>query len=118
MISFQAAERILLQAGGINMNTWIVGNHPIGHFAFPFRTPVVTQIPPNRLVSNTAEQEFEQEEFGAKTFFMKARIMAGQADLTQNELGDQAFEWLAKEEIQEAVTPQYWRSVKNMLTER
>ncbi|TAQ85742.1 hypothetical protein B7494_g5936 [Chlorociboria aeruginascens] len=27
----QAAERVLVQTGGLNMNTWIVGHAPIGH---------------------------------------------------------------------------------------
>lgn len=59
-----------------------------------------------------------REEYGEKVFFMKARIMAGQADLSKNEYGDQEFKWLAKEEVQDVVTQAYWSSVKNMLTER
>lgn len=99
------------------MNTWVVGNHPIAHYMFPYRTPVTSKISPNRLVStSTAEQE--REEYGEKVFFMKARIMAGQADLTKNELGDQEFEWLTSEEIQGRVSPLYWSYIKNMLAGR
>ena len=53
-----------------------------------------------------------------KTFFMKGRIMAGQADITANELGVEDFKWLAKEEVQKEVSPQYWANVKNMLVEQ
>ena len=49
---------------------------------------------------------------------MKGRIMSGQADLSKNEYGDQEFQWLAKEEIEEKVGPKYWSAVKNMLAER
>ncbi|KAK5174685.1 uncharacterized protein LTR77_001767 [Saxophila tyrrhenica] len=113
----QAAERTLIQSLGINMNTWMVGNHPIGHFSLQFNAPETTRIMPNRLVS-TATDSYEQEEYGEKVFFMKGRIMAGQADVSKNEYGDKAFQWLAKEEVQERVHPGYWKSVRNMLTER
>ncbi|KAK3105505.1 hypothetical protein LTR53_018305, partial [Teratosphaeriaceae sp. CCFEE 6253] len=118
----QAAERILIQACGINMNTWIVGNHPIGHHQMMYTLdrapkPRLAKVQPNRLVS-TSKPEFEQEEYGEKVFFLKGRIMAGQADLEQNEYGDSDFQWLAKEEVHRAVTAGYWKSVSNMLTER
>ena len=116
--TYQAAERVLIQAGGINMNTWVVGNHPVGHFAATYReSPILSKIPPNRLVS-TSKEELEQEEYGEKVFFMKSRIMAGQADISKNELGDLEFQWLAKEEIQQKVEPHYWSQIKNMLAER
>lgn len=101
----QAAERVLVQAGGINMNTWVVGNAPVGHHKFDYQKSITNKD------SNT-------EELGEKTFFMKARIMTGQADISKNVLGDTDFCWLAKEEIESAVGPRYWASVKNMLVER
>lgn len=107
---------MLVQAAGINMNTWIVGNHPIGHFQRPFSSPQLTKIVPNRLVSTSKEEE--REEYGEKVFFMKARMMAGQADLAKNEYGDTEFQWLASEEVAEKVHPKYWSSVRHMLTER
>jgi large subunit ribosomal protein L46 len=27
----KAAERILVKSGGVNMNTWVIGNAPVGH---------------------------------------------------------------------------------------
>lgn len=99
------------------MNTWIVGNHPVGHYAFTFPRSQLTKIAPNRLVS-TSNDEIEQDEYGEKVFFMKGRMMAGQADISKNEFGDKDFQWLAKEEIEGVVGAKYWSSVRNMLTER
>lgn len=99
------------------MNTWVIGNHPIGHYINAFKSPILSKIPPNRLVS-TSKEELEQEEYGEKVFFLKSRIMAGQADIAKNEYGDKTFSWLAKEEIEKLVDSQYWSYVRNMLTER
>ncbi|KAF2714686.1 hypothetical protein K504DRAFT_395271 [Pleomassaria siparia CBS 279.74] len=100
-----AAERIIVQSGGINMNTWVVGKVPIGHHQ--------VDIPEESLKASP-----NPNELGYKTFFMKARIMAGQADLKENKLGLEDFKWLTREEIEKAVTFDYWRSVRNMLGDR
>ena len=99
------------------MNTWLVGNHPIGHYTYSYIKPKMAAILPNRLVS-TSTEEIQQEEHGEKVFFLKGRIMAGQADLASNEFGDQDFQWLTKDEIEGVVTQAYWGSVRAMLTER
>lgn len=49
---------------------------------------------------------------------MKARIMAGQANLENNKFGLEDFKWLAKEEIQEEFDPRDWNAVKNVLVDR
>ena len=99
------------------MNTWVVGNHPIGHYiSSHFAEPFLAKVKPNPLVSTSAE--FEQEEYGEKVFFMKGRIMAGQADLTKNDYGDKDFQWLAREELQERVGKNYWNAIRGMLTDR
>jgi large subunit ribosomal protein L46 len=87
------------------MNTWIVGNHPVGHYNRRYREII-------------EDQEKGVKLLGQKTFFMKARIMAGQANLKGNELGFKDFKWLAKDELQKELNPHYWSSVKNMLAER
>lgn len=87
------------------MNTWVVGNAPIGFYEY-HRPKAITN------------GESQIQELGEKVFFMKARIMAGQADLSNNEFGNTEFKWLPKEEVEKLVTPRYWSSVKNMLTER
>lgn len=86
------------------MNTWLVGHVPIGHYqqTYPSPKPTATGL----------------QEQGSKTFFLKARIMAGQANLKDNKLGLKDFKWLHKGELEEAVDGDYWRQVKNMLAER
>ena len=101
----KAAERILVQTGGSNMNTWIVGNVPVGHHSVKYPQAKV-------------DEEKKIEHLGEKTFFLKGRIMAGQANLKDNSLGVADFKWLAKQEIQKEVLPHYWNSVKNMLVDR
>ncbi|EEH44727.1 mitochondrial 54S ribosomal protein YmL17/YmL30 [Paracoccidioides brasiliensis Pb18] len=100
-----AAERALLHSAGPNMNTWMVGHHPIGHHVYNLRRPK-----PN--------PEAGIEIRGEKIFFLKGRIMAGQADLTGNTQGITDFKWLAKDEIPKHVLPVYWSSIKNMLEDR
>jgi large subunit ribosomal protein L46 len=85
------------------MNTWLVGHVPIGHHQLTYPEP---------------RPAGDLKEHGAKTFFMKARIMAGQVNLKENKLGLQDFKWLAKDELQKEVDGSYWRQIKNMLAER
>ncbi|KAI9809415.1 MAG: 54S ribosomal protein L17 mitochondrial [Pycnora praestabilis] len=101
----QAAERILVQSGGLNMNTWAVGHVPVGYYGYAYQKPM-------------SNQENGTEELGEKTFFMKARIMTGQASLTENKFGLVDFKWLDKDEIEKTVNPRYWSAVRNMLAER
>jgi hypothetical protein len=82
------------------MNTFFVGNHPVGHYISRFSTPqsskyaalmhnpVISASPDTGLPSTSTESSSQtpnsQEPIlveGEKTFFMKARIMAGQAQL-------------------------------------
>jgi large subunit ribosomal protein L46 len=86
------------------MNTWLIGHVPIGHHQIEY--PKTTT-----LSSGLTEQ-------GAKTFFLKARIMAGQFNVKESKMGVKDFRWLAKEELQKEVEGSYWRSIKNMLAER
>ena len=83
------------------MNTWVVGNVPIGHQVIP--------SPPDQAGT---------EQAGVKRFFMKARIMAGQANLEDNKFGLEDFKWLAREEIQKLFKSQDWHAVRNILAER
>lgn len=85
------------------MNTWIVGHVPTGHHVLNPRY--------NR-ETNALDTK------GEKTFFMKGRIMAGQANLTGNLFGLADFRWLTKEEVQKHVSDKYFSSVKNMMGDR
>ena len=87
------------------MNTWMVGYHPVGHHVYNFRRPKV-------------DQETGTQLLGEKTFFMKTRIMAGQADLSASVEQLKDFKWLSKDEIPQYVLPQYYSNIKNMLADR
>ena len=87
------------------MNTWVVGNMPIGHHVYNHSQGIV-------------DIDRGTEIRGEKVFFMKARIMAGQANLKDNRYGLEQFQWLARDEIQKAFHPRDWNTVKNILPER
>lgn len=107
MLSFarpkKTAARVLEQAAGVNMNTWIVGRVPIAHHVVE---PVLDKD------SSTIKVK------GSKTFFLKGRIMAGQADIKDNKLGVSDFKWLTQEELKEQLPAAYYRSIRNTLAER
>lgn len=105
----QAAQRVLGSSCGVNMNTWFVASHPIGHCV-----ERASEEPESKPTDQTQSSDIDAE----KTFFMKARIFAGQADVKDNIHGLEEFKWLSKEEIEKHVTPEYWTSIKNMLVEQ
>ena len=121
------------------MNTFFVGNHPVGHYVHKFSSPKTPEPPalveakpqdskkekataPSKAApKNPQEQEAATTSGttlvdGEKTFFMKARILAGQADLSiaQNK-NIEDFRWVSKDEVEKLVAPEYWLRVKNML---
>jgi large subunit ribosomal protein L46 len=77
------------------MNTWVVGRVPVAHHVV-------------KPVEGSAEG-------GEKVFFLKGRIMAGQANLAGNAHGVTDFKWLTKTELQEALPEEYYRSVRGMM---
>ncbi|KAM0485902.1 hypothetical protein ACHAPX_000598 [Trichoderma viride] len=98
----EGAKRVLDQAAGVNMNTWLVGRVPVAH---------VVQEP---VLGNNGEVQKQ----GQKTFFIKGRIMAGQADLKGNPFGYTDFKWLTREELEKELAPEYFRGVRNMMADR
>ena len=114
--------RVLASTCGVNMNTWFVGNHPVGHLVIENKG-VKSSKKGKSAKSSTSEKEIEPKEDAPsrsnfdKTFFMKARIMAGQADVS-NASGTEDFKWLAKDEIQRVFDSAYWSRVKNILVEQ
>ncbi|KAI2626630.1 39S mitochondrial ribosomal protein L46-domain-containing protein [Hypoxylon sp. NC1633] len=98
----QTAARALEFAAGVNMNTWLVGRVPVAHF--------VTQPQFN--------EDTSLKQKGEKVFFIKGRIMAGQANLKNNRLGLQDFNWLTKDELRAKLPYEYFRSVRNMMADR
>lgn len=98
----ESAKRTLDEAAGVNMNTWVVGRVPVAH--------VVTQ--PVLKADGSVEKK------GEKTFFLKGRIMAGQADLSGNRFGYSDFKWLTREELEKELAPEYLKGVRNMMADR
>ncbi|KAI6782203.1 54S ribosomal protein-like protein [Emericellopsis cladophorae] len=96
------AQRVLDQAAGVNMNTWIVGRVPVAHVV---RQPVT-------------KADGSVESKGQKTFLLKGRIMAGQADLKGNPLGYTDFKWLTREEVEKELPAGYLKGIRNMMGER
>lgn len=119
----ECARRVLDSSCGINMNTWFVGNHPVGHLVSMPQAKMVAKAKGEESKAyqisedDSAEKAIAPRGSIGKTFFMKARIMAGQADVTAaSEVKD--FKWLAKDEIEKLFNPTYWSRVKNMLVEQ
>jgi large subunit ribosomal protein L46 len=84
------------------MNTWIVGRVPVAHY---IKKPAMGN-----------DQQVQAA--GEKIFFLKGRIMAGQADLQGNTLGVSDFKWLTKEELIETLPEEYFHSVRGMMADR
>lgn len=87
------------------MNTWVVGNMPTGHHVYNYSKPIWDI---EQLMNFTGE----------KIFFVKARMMAGQANLKDNAFGIQDFRWLDRDEVQRTLPARNWTGVKNILPER
>ncbi|KAH6636289.1 39S mitochondrial ribosomal protein L46-domain-containing protein [Chaetomium tenue] len=97
----EAAARVITESAGVNMNTWVVGRVPVAHHVVK---PVVDEAGGTTVVDR-----------GTKTFFLKGRIMTGQADLAGNKHGLTDFKWLTREELQEVLPEEYYRSVRGMM---
>ena len=104
------------------MNTWFVGRHPIGHYISGRDTQdesSASQDPKHdEQTKQVATVHDTAVDAGEKTFFMKARIFAGQADLKSVNGMYEDFKWLAKDEIEKLVHSKYWSRIKNMLVEQ
>ncbi|KAJ4008626.1 hypothetical protein NW752_009744 [Fusarium irregulare] len=98
----ESAKRVLDQTAGVNMNTWLVSRIPVAH---------VVSRP-------KLSKEGAVEKKGEKTFFIKGRIMAGQADLKDNPFGYTEFKWLTREELEKELPKAYYKGVRNMMTDR
>lgn len=98
------------------MNTWFVGNHPVGHYIRNLAG--LKAILDSKKASKKAEADATPVVDSEKTFFMKARIFAGQADVKDNKNDIDDFRWLTKQEIEKHVSPSYWSKIRNMLVEQ
>ncbi|KAM0286246.1 hypothetical protein ACHAQH_000973 [Verticillium albo-atrum] len=98
----ETAKRVMDKTAGVNMNTWMVGRVPVAH----------------HVVRPELKEDGSLQARGEKTFFLKARIMAGQANLEDNPFGYTEFKWVTAEELQKDVDEKYYHSVRNMLADR
>jgi large subunit ribosomal protein L46 len=103
------------------MNTWFVGRHPVGHLVSdlnPHDKDSIQKSTSGNPEKSEQKKGSEVVEFaGEKTFFMKARIFAGQADVKSANGNYVDFRWLSKDEIEKLVHQRYWSRVKDMLME-
>ena len=118
----QTAARALLEQCGKNMNTWIVGRLPVAHVIID---PPSKADPKNSASSSSIRNPASgsgsnmlKSTKGYKIFYMKGRIMAGQADIRNNTLGLRDFQWLTREELQQALPPRLFRKIRNMMADR
>ncbi|CAN8096770.1 unnamed protein product [Discula destructiva] len=98
----ETAARALAGTAGVNMNTWMVGRHPIAH----------EKHEPRYTDDKTTEGGRALKARGANNFYLKGRIMAGQADIAGNEFGVTDFKWLTKDELKEQLQPVLYSSVE------
>lgn len=106
----QTAARALAGSAGVNMNTWMVGRAPVAH---EHREPVYT----GGREGEAGERRIKT--YGRDVFYLRARIMAGQVDLSGNKWGVTDFKWLTKDELLAgAVSQQTMHSVKNSMPAR
>ncbi|KZS99025.1 hypothetical protein SISNIDRAFT_480611 [Sistotremastrum niveocremeum HHB9708] len=92
----EAAKRSVSQHCGANVDTWVVGRHPIGF-------------------TETPESGTASEFIGTKLFFLKLHILAGQMHLNPDQYTE--FQWLTKQEIEDTVSKEYWEAVRDMLSD-
>ncbi|CAO3599831.1 unnamed protein product [Absidia cylindrospora] len=91
----EAAERHLEESCGKDMDVWFVGRQPISYF----------KQSPSR----------KEDTDGLKIFFMKARMYAGQVKPNNNDVSD--FAWLTKDELASYFSPEYYKAVKDSLSD-
>lgn len=91
------------------MNTWMVGRVPVAH---EHREPVYTGG------REGEEPERRIKTYGRDVFYLRARIMAGQVDLSGNEWGVTDWKWLTKDELSGTISQQTLHSVRNSMPAR
>ncbi|RHZ54735.1 hypothetical protein Glove_423g17 [Diversispora epigaea] len=96
----QTATRELEEECGNHMDVWFVGRRPIGYYKYEYPEGYSRD-----LVKYT----------GAKVFFMKAHIFSGQVRVDNKEIVD--FAWVTKQEMENYVHPDFYNSIKDMLSE-
>ncbi|XP_077987130.1 large ribosomal subunit protein mL46-like [Glandiceps talaboti] len=93
----QTAERVLSDYFGSSIKAKIFGNAPHGFHKYKF---------PN---------ESSEKDFGAKVFFYRARLHAGDVALSGGTTEDHV--WVTSQELQQYLAPKYNKSIEKFLLE-
>lgn len=92
------AERITDRAVG-SVERWFVGNAPIGHYVYAYPEALQKQ----------------RNEYGAKVFFYRSQLCAGNIKLETRLYTD--FAWVARDEIEEYLDPETSAYMSKLLSE-
>eukprot|EP01114_Cavostelium_apophysatum_P014180 TRINITY_DN3611_c0_g1_i1.p1 TRINITY_DN3611_c0_g1~~TRINITY_DN3611_c0_g1_i1.p1 ORF type:complete len:308 (+),score=58.81 TRINITY_DN3611_c0_g1_i1:50-973(+) len=92
------AQRELSEECGSLMNTFFIGNAPVGSYTY--------KIP------STLQEKYGNSQ-KTRVFFYKARYLMGPIRLNKNELEDHL--WVTKSELKEYLAPEYYEYVKDLL---
>lgn len=100
------AARALREQCGKDMNTWMVGRHPVAHYIVP---PVMKRGNPREVAKS-----------GEKVFYVKGRIMAGQANISSSRTthGIKDFQWLTRDELPPLLGYERFSKLRIMMADR
>ncbi|OMJ09248.1 54S ribosomal protein L17, mitochondrial [Smittium culicis] len=93
-VLFKGAVRTISEVCGNNIDSWVVGRGPIGHY-----------------IHNSSADSAPKN----KTFFLKAHILAGSVESASADKLVDDYTWATKDEIEKLVKPEYWQEVSNMI---
>ncbi|OMJ28389.1 54S ribosomal protein L17, mitochondrial [Smittium culicis] len=93
-VLFKGAVRTINEVCGNNIDSWVVGRGPIGHYI-------------HNSSADTAAKN--------KTFFLKAHILAGSIESASADKLVDDYTWATKDEIEKLVKPEYWQGVSSMI---
>lgn len=96
LLIHQAAERVVDRAVG-TVGRWFISNAPAGHFQYKYPDAVLAQ----------------RKEFGAKVFYYRTQLLAGNIKLETRLYTDYA--WVARDELHEYFDAETAEYVKNIL---
>ena len=91
------------------MDTWFVGRQPIG-----FYKEASAKEQPGLKVDYIIKKAEKEVNKMFQVFFMKARVYAGQVKLNKDFV---EFAWLTKDELVNYLSPEYYKSIKDCLSD-
>ncbi|PSN39092.1 39S ribosomal protein L46 [Blattella germanica] len=95
----QTAERVLQDTCGSKLKVHFYGNAPCGVHKYKY---------PKKFVDTT-----KNSAVGAKVFFFKACLMAGNVETEKLDL--KSFKWLGRNELEKHLSPEYYKTICQFL---